>query len=330
MPLQPFERDVKQWLDTADSVAHWWSTDAEELQSAVRQLLTLARKLDPEVRTQVFKPEDLLPLIQKLNTALSVSRPGESHGLGHATAIWVLKSADRVSADHLDVLRRICLHYPELQIRLALFSNTQPVPAVSEGVRVRQVVHTRHGMNNVHEARSAPLRLVPGRMWLAAGVIAAAALVAGVFLPTLPNAAKPAPLAENLPASESNDKAELLSSSIAPSDGASAPATPASETSPTMSASRRWLLGLPADSLVVIHTQVATLAEAERFKADQPVLVNARILPVDVLGQSPPRYLVVTGPFRSSDRVYNYVQRLAWKANVSSLTREELLAQVSR
>ena len=98
-----------------------------------------------------------------------------------------------------------------------------------------------------------------------------------------------------------------------------------------MSASRRWLLGLPANSLVVVHAQVPTLREAEAFRvAGQPVLANARILLTVAQPGRPERYLVVTGPFRSPERVQGYLPRLKWKANATSVSREELLTQVPR
>ena len=96
----------------------------------------------------------------------------------------------------------------------------------------------------------------------------------------------------------------------------------------TVSLSRRWLLSLPAECSVVVHKQSTSLQEAEVFKASSSMLVNARILLTAQQDGKPARYLVVTGPFRSADRVHNYMQRLDWKASASSITREELLRQI--
>lgn len=79
---------------------------------------------------------------------------------------------------------------------------------------------------------------------------------------------------------------------------------------------------------MVVHKQSASLQEAEVFKASSPLLANARILLTVAQDGKPARYLVVTGPFRSADRVHNYMQRLDWKASASSASREELLRQI--
>lgn len=95
----------------------------------------------------------------------------------------------------------------------------------------------------------------------------------------------------------------------------------------TSSASRRWLLGLPPASWVVVHAQKASLREADAFRSGQSLLANARILQTSgPQGQ----YLVVTGPFRSPERAKNYIQRLDWKASARGVGRDELLTQVPR
>lgn len=97
------------------------------------------------------------------------------------------------------------------------------------------------------------------------------------------------------------------------------------------SASARWVQGLPPESRVVVHLQAVTLREAENFRqSHQPLLANARILQTTESGARPLRYLLVSGPFRSPERVHNYMQRLDWRDKASSLTREKLLEQVTR
>lgn len=104
-------------------------------------------------------------------------------------------------------------------------------------------------------------------------------------------------------------------------DKDSAPATASA------SASRRWLLGLPPASWVVVHAQKASLRDADAFRSGQSLLANARILQTSgPQGQ----YLVVTGPFRSPERAKNYIQRLDWKASARGVGRDELLTQVPR
>ena len=100
-----------------------------------------------------------------------------------------------------------------------------------------------------------------------------------------------------------------------------------SPTPAAVSASRRWVLGLPASSLVVVHAQKATLREADAFRSGQSLLANARIL--QTAGPHS-QYLVVTGPFRSAERARNYIQRLHWKASARDMARDELLTLVPR
>lgn len=334
--LPPFERDANQWLNAGSAIAHWWSTDAGELRSAAQQLLALAIQRDPQTRPQVFAAGDFLPLLQKLNILLTASQSEEPLAHAHADQIWVLERADLMSADHVDILRRICLHYPELRIRLALFSQAQQAPTAPEGVWVSQVLNKLHPkVAAAHEPGFARTLAGPRRVWMAAGLIGVGAALAAVVLwPFARVTTAPQPVADKLSTPAVPPQGEALSPAAAPSADVSAPAAApaqaASVPARTISASRRWLLGLPADSLVVIHAQVSTLREAELFKADRPMLVNARILLTEARAQRPPRYLVVTGPFRTPERARNYVQRLTWKANASSLSREELLTQVPR
>ncbi len=82
---------------------------------------------------------------------------------------------------------------------------------------------------------------------------------------------------------------------------------------------------------MVVHLQAATLREAENFRqSHQPLLANARILQTTESGARSVRYLLVSGPFRSPERVHNYMQRLDWRDKASSLARDKLLEQVTR
>lgn len=112
---------------------------------------------------------------------------------------------------------------------------------------------------------------------------------------------------------------------------AAVPTTPASVTVAKHSASARWVQSLPPESRVVVHLQAASLREADNFRqAHQPLLANARVLQITEPGGRAPRYLLVSGPFRSPERARNYIQRLDWRDKASSLVREALLEQASR
>lgn len=107
--------------------------------------------------------------------------------------------------------------------------------------------------------------------------------------------------------------------------------TAASVTVAKHSASARWVQSLPPESRVVVHLQAASLREADNFRqAHQPLLANARVLQITEPGGRAPRYLLVSGPFRSPERARNYIQRLDWRDKASSLVREALLDQASR
>lgn len=110
-----------------------------------------------------------------------------------------------------------------------------------------------------------------------------------------------------------------------------APKAAASVTVAKHSASARWVQSLPPESRVVVHLQAASLREADNFRqAHQPLLANARVLQITEPGGRAPRYLLVSGPFRSPERARNYIQRLDWRDKASSLVREALLEQASR
>lgn len=94
-----------------------------------------------------------------------------------------------------------------------------------------------------------------------------------------------------------------------------------------MSANKRWLNGLPPESLLVVHARLSSQREAESFRAGRDVLTHARVLKAQAEDGHGERWLVVSGPFRSPERAQNYMQRLEWKARAASFSREALLQQ---
>ena len=121
-----------------------------------------------------------------------------------------------------------------------------------------------------------------------------------------------------------------VASSPAPaaSDGSALLAVPAS--APAAKAQPRsplhlWAQALPEGSFAVLHAQFANVREAEAFKAGDALLANARIVQAVWAPGQAARYGVLTGPFRSNDRVSNYLQRLPWREQARGLAREELL-----
>ncbi|MBM3386527.1 MAG: hypothetical protein FJY36_02490 [Betaproteobacteria bacterium] len=115
---------------------------------------------------------------------------------------------------------------------------------------------------------------------------------------------------------------------------ASVPMAAASAAAPTpvvgkgaqRSASQAWVQALPEGSWLVLHGQFAHAREAEAFKAAEPVLANARIVQAVWVSGQPARFGVLTGPFRSPERVRNHLLRLPWREQARSLDREALLA----
>lgn len=339
-PLLPlFREEASVWLGATTSLAHWWSPDASVLDEAVRALRAQAEALMPGRVTCVFKEGDFLALLQRLNGLLAAAQREDPQAQAHAGQLWILDRAERVSAEHLDILRRICLHYPELQIHLALFSQTSQAPAAADGVQVRALVSSG-GVPLVAGGAGGLLpSAVRGRRWWVGAWVCAGVAVSAWWLWRADQEAVSAPGREVPAAPAQMDSAPTASEprpevQTPPSPWPQASSAPESETRVTakdgaVSASRRWLLGLPSGSLVVVHAQMASLREAETFKADKSVLANARILLTSAEGQ-PARFLVVTGPFRSPDRAQNYMQRLEWKSAARSVGREELLIQVPR
>ena len=330
--LTQYQQDAQLWLQGSHRVAHWWSPDVLLLEQAVQTLVHVTHAHQPARLARVLNESDFLVLLRRLNGLIAASQP-ETVSDG-AQEVWILARADQMSADHVDILRAICLHYPELGIRLACFSLSALAPVAAEGVHEAPIsASVRGGAAQLTPAAVAGHR----RRWPLAVLTAAVAGVLGLGVWwTGPSAPALSPLGAAQPSLEAASAPAEPAASAAPaaSEPASAAVQPrmseASSDAP-MSASRRWLLGLPANSLVVVHAQVPTLREAEAFRvAGQPVLANARILLTVAQPGRPERYLVVTGPFRSPERVQGYLPRLKWKANATSVSREELLTQVPR
>lgn len=337
-PLQPFLAQAHAWLSANTGLAHWWSPQATERDAAIRVLLAQVDTLVPPRRACVFQEGDFLALLQRLNGLLAAAQSGQSQARAHAGQVWVLDHAERVSAEHLDILRRICLHYPELQIQLALFSQTPQAPAAADGVQVHALARSSRipAYSAAIGGARALGRARRGWVWaLGCAVVACSGFLvwrAGQdavqvpqrdAVPLMPPAgsvaAKAPPLADVKTPRPASTEAAQVRTAEAPSPGKDG----------AMSASRRWALGLPPASLAVVHVQVVSLREAEAFRKGKAVLANARILQTSAEG-TPVRFLVVTGPFRSPERVQNYMQRLDWKSGARGISREELLALVPR
>ena len=349
--LPQFREQVSAWLDAPASVAHWWSPEAALLDDAVQVLQKKAAALAPARVTCVFKDGDFLALLHRLNGLLAAA-PGVGHPPhDHVGQLWILDRAERVSAEHIDILRRICAHYPELHIHLALFSRVTQAPLPADGVQVYALVPFGGGTMAPDGAAVNSSEGTRIWLWLLLAMLGVALAVAGWWFSRPVTAAEPvrdrsemsAPpaLPLHLPAAAEASEPQTPTTPAASQPEPSMPSVPEASSVavaepkvpakpvPNAAASRRWLLGLPAGSLVVVHAQTASLREAEAFKAQRSVLVNARILPTAADGR-PVRFLVVTGPFRSPERAQNYMQRLEWKSAARSVGRDELLPQVPR
>lgn len=317
-----------------ERLAHWWSPDEALLGQAFLTFKEMVHAREPATAVRVFHPDDLLVLLRSLNGRIGGN--GGQKDIAHAEQLWILARADRMASDQMDILRRIALHYPELRLRLVFFSLRSDAPALAEGVYQIQVPGHANELAMRDVARHAVKRsrwwpwvwlaglllMLVGGWWMARWAAPADVPIAPDIAPASgrePSASAPLVLDPELPAS-----APLLAPGHA--------ATPASEmhgsaTDPaSVSATRRWLTGLPENSLVVVHAEAASWAEAQAFQlAGQALLTHART--VVITGQSgrPESFLVVTAPFRSLDRVQGYMQRLPWKAQARSMSREELL-----
>lgn len=343
-PLPEYRQDVQSWLKGHQRLAHWWTPHEALLEQAVELLRQVLAAEQAVAETRVFHPDDLLVILRSLNALIgssgAVTQPEPKE------QVWILTRADNMPADQTDILRRIARHYPELQIRLVFFSLSAHPPAAAEGVHQAQIAE----LTDPWSSGASPEAAGQARTRWPWVLVAALVLGAGGLwwwwsaapVHPAPDVAAPAAGPASEPAEPSSAPTAVAppvpeqptASAVAASESASASSVPpAAEPAgnAAISASRRWLLGLPANSLVVVHAEVGALREAEAFRAaGQPVLVNARILLVEARPDSTERYLVATAPFRSLDRAQAYMQRLQWKAQARSVTREQLLSQVPR
>ena len=96
---------------------------------------------------------------------------------------------------------------------------------------------------------------------------------------------------------------------------ASAPAQTASEPRliqelPEIAQSgQSWLRKLEPDTWVIEHSRHSTVQAARKQMAADPLLANARVIPVVQPGSDMAQFLVATGPFRSMERARNYIAR---------------------
>ncbi len=310
------------------------------LDQAVGTLVGVLATRQPAVQVQVFQPDELLVLLRSLNSLIGASEP--QGDVDRIEQVWILSRADRMEGDQLDILRRIALNYPELRVRLVFFSVSLLAPATSHGVHQAQIPVP---LRTTPDLAGEDAALTPRRKHLGPWALLAAAIAAGGsglwwagHRAADPSASHPEPAAvsanesaASTPAAQEPPRTD--SSPVAASEPASQPMpNGAPEPAPAaMSASRRWLLSLPTNSLVVVHADMPSLREAESFRAaGQPLLANARILQTVAQPERPERYLVVTAPFRSPERAQGYMQRLQWKPQARSVSRDELLSQVPR
>lgn len=360
-----FAQDVKRWLAAPQSVMHWWSQDPAVLREAVDRVMSSVRQTSPTQSPLLFTQEDFVPLLQKLNVLMAATQDPAAQKTVSGGRVWLIERADTLGDEHLDVLRRICSHYPELGIHLALFSLGPLAPAAIEGIPLAEIqpgLPAYEGLDmTVPKGKPAwqrwslslvVLAVLAEVVWLLSGhdfkVSAAAPSVAALQpqavasvpappptpVPDLPVAAKPAPVlsvpAASVPVAPAPAAKTVPSPAPSVQTAAAAPAS-APVVAAGSSASARWVQGLPPESRVVVHLQSASLREAEAFKQmNQPLLANARILQTQETDGRKPRYLVASGPFRSEERAGNYIQRLEWRAEARSITRESLLGQVVR
>lgn len=340
---ESFRQAADDWLNAPQGLMHWWSPQAEALRAAVSWWMEQAAQRASAAAPVLFSGGDFLPLLQKLNEWLAAAQQGGAQAQAPGGRFWVVEHADRLSPEHQDILRRICLHYPELGIHLALFSQAEQAPPVANGVRVvglrTDVAVSELAPNNFPQPPASATD-EPSQRWLWGGLVLAL-LGVGVWQLNRPTPHAPsdsvavqAAAASEPATSTAAAPAVAVPEALTSSEPAAAPLVQAPVTAPTakpaeaVSASRRWVLSLPANTWVVVHKQSLQASELESFKANHAVLANARIVLTASQQGEPARYMLVTAPFRSAERAQNYMQRLDWKASARSSSREDLLEQI--
>lgn len=86
-----------------------------------------------------------------------------------------------------------------------------------------------------------------------------------------------------------------------------------------------WLKGLPDNIFILEHGVYETVKQAQLTMRDKAWLANARIIPSYVDGPDRPKFVVITGPFRSKDRAKNTIIRMGLSSDVVIKTQLSLL-----
>jgi hypothetical protein len=331
---------------------HAWRDPLEAARDAVLQSLRTRGQ-----RAQLCPVADFLPLLQAINALIADSLRGAPLPAAQQVGVWVIDGAQALPAPHMALIERTLMHYPELPLRLVLLSQTPLAPVGPGTARVMEVAWREAEparpawMADEDEAPSARAGHA-GWAW-GLGLAALLAVVAGgawwALRDARPARVRPAaPLtapAASAPAlaRASDAVAQASEPASAPQNAASAaPPVVLEASAPVLAAStpvavktlprsplHSWVQALPEGSFLVLHAQFASAREAEAFKATDPLLANARIAQAAWASGQPARYGVLTGPFRSPERVSNYLQRLAWREQARSLSREALLGLLS-
>lgn len=330
---------ARHWLQAPATVVQWWSPHAGVFEQGPEVLQAELGRQQPGQVLRVFSAGDFLPVLQQLNSLVDrlacagVQTPGP---------VWVLEQAERLAQEHLDLLCRTCLNYPELGLRVALLSHCDRAPVAIQGMRVEEIELSKEDPVQTQERWVSSQGGAAQQPWLVWVLGGATVVLSGMLLlqairmassgraevSVEPVTAAPAPLpvpahvSVPAPVNEAPPAAQQASAPETTSLMASAPGPLPADAK--ASAARRWLTGLPPDSLLVAHARLGSWREAEAFRAGKAVLANARIFQILPAGEAE-RYLVVTGPFRSAERAQNHIQRLEWKNRATSMSREELL-----
>lgn len=348
----PLNHAVGQWLDAPSGVLHFWSPHAAVLRAGVKAFGAALERLSADHKLRVFRDGDFLPLLHQINLLVQAHARGGPGVKEQARQVWLLESAQRMLPDQFDILQRTCLHCPGLHLRVALFSQVAQAPAAAQGVRVHEIqLETENAVQTekaVTSSRGTPQGWL---VWVLGGatVLLSALMVWQATRVAMGKQAEkavpvvPAPVA-SVPVSPMPAAAvPEVPAAVASAPVAEVPPPPPVESRPQasdkveraiaesrpgpVSPNKRWLTGLPPDSLLVVHARLSSQREAEGFRANKEVLANARVLKAVAEDGRDERWLVVSGPFRSSERAQNYMQRLEWKERAASVSRETLLQQ---
>lgn len=126
--------------------------------------------------------------------------------------------------------------------------------------------------------------------------------------PAEPQASAPEDLASNAQAANTTPVPSTLPAASASAPTASDPKL-IQELPEVAQNGLSWLRKLEADTWVIEHSRHPTAQAARKQMASDPLLANARIIPVMQPGSEMAEFLVTTGPFRSIERARNYISR---------------------